>query len=187
MHSKLRAAALAGLVALLVVGLPAAPASANRAHLKDTYSALYHAVAKKHGTRTPGRNIRKYGVRADHRTRIASDAELARSIRTFRRWLAPPIGMASATDSTPFSYTTSQPQNAGGKWAIPSYIVRCESGGNYRARNPSGAGGAYQIMPGTWTAYGGSGSDPASASPAEQDRVAAKIYAAEGASPWVCG
>lgn len=187
MHSKLRAAALAGLVALLMAGVPTAPASANRASLKKTYSGLYHAVAKRHGTRTPGRNIRKWGVRTKHRTRPASDAELARSIRTFRRWLAPPLAVASSTDATPWSYTTSQPQNAGGKWAIPAYIVRCESGGNYRARNPSGAGGAYQIMPGTWVAYGGSGSDPAAAAPAEQDRVAAKIYAAEGASPWVCG
>lgn len=185
MQSRLRAMALAGLIAALMVGIPTAPANANRVHLKVTYSGLYHAVAKKHGKRAPGRNIRKYGIRVDHGTRAATDAELARSIRTFRRWLAPPVAVATATDQTPTAYTSSA-SNTGGKWAIPSYIVRCESGGNYRALNPSGAGGAYQIMPGTWTAYGGTGS-PHTAPPAEQDRIAAKIYAAEGSSPWVCG
>jgi muramidase (phage lysozyme) len=62
----------------------------------------------------------------------------------------------------------------------------CESGGNYRAVNPStGAGGAYQILPSTWAAYGGSGL-PQNAPPAEQDAIAAKIYAAAGPSQWSC-
>jgi hypothetical protein len=162
------------------VGLPITPASANRAHLKDTYSGLYHAVADKYGKRTPGRNIRKWGVRTDHGTRVASDRELARSIRTFRRWLSPPIPAATNTDGS----ATHVAYNAGGKWAIPGYIVRCESGGNYNAVNSSsGARGAYQLMPGTYKAYGGDGSW----SPADQDRVAARLYAAEGTSPWVCG
>ena len=37
---------------------------------------------------------------------------------------------------------------AGGDgWAIPTYIVMCESGGSWTAENPSGAAGPYQIMP----------------------------------------
>ncbi len=84
--------------------------------------------------------------------------------------------------SSPSSDSTS----SSGGYSIPSYIVECESGGDYSARNPSGAGGAYQMMPGTFQAYGGSG-DPASASKAEQDRVASRIYEAEGSSPWTCG
>jgi peptidoglycan hydrolase CwlO-like protein len=75
----------------------------------------------------------------------------------------------------------------GGPYAIPTYIVMCESGGNYAALNPSsGAGGAYQILPSTWEAYGGKGL-PHEASKTEQDRVAALIYADSGTSPWVCG
>jgi soluble lytic murein transglycosylase-like protein len=62
----------------------------------------------------------------------------------------------------------------------------CESGGNYRAVNSSGAGGAYQIMPSTWRAYGGSGL-PQNASKAEQDQIAAKIYQSQGKAPWSCG
>ncbi|MGB0119449.1 MAG: transglycosylase family protein [Solirubrobacterales bacterium] len=78
-------------------------------------------------------------------------------------------------------------EQLGGPYSIPTYIVMCESGGNYAALNPSsGAGGAYQIMPATWEAYGGKGL-PHEASKAEQDRIAALIYADSGTAPWVCG
>lgn len=74
----------------------------------------------------------------------------------------------------------------GGPYAIPTYIVMCESGGNYSAYNPSsGAGGAYQILPSTWRAYGGTGL-PHQASKAEQDRIAAAIWADSGPSAWSC-
>jgi hypothetical protein len=73
-----------------------------------------------------------------------------------------------------------------GDWAIPEAIVMCESGGNYGALNPSsGAGGAYQILPSTWHAYGGKGL-PHQASPAEQDAIAAQIWADSGPGAWVC-
>lgn len=75
----------------------------------------------------------------------------------------------------------------GGPYAIPAYIVMCESGGNYGAVNPSsGAGGAYQILPSTWELYGGEGA-PQNAPKAEQDRIAAEIWADSGSSAWVCG
>ncbi|HKT83028.1 MAG TPA: transglycosylase family protein, partial [Solirubrobacterales bacterium] len=75
----------------------------------------------------------------------------------------------------------------GGPYAIPAYIVMCESGGNYGALNPSsGAGGAYQILPSTWELYGGQG-EPQNAPKAEQDRIAAEIWADSGPSAWVCG
>lgn len=34
-----------------------------------------------------------------------------------------------------------------GEWAIPRYIVMCESGGDWNAINSSGASGPYQLMP----------------------------------------
>jgi len=74
----------------------------------------------------------------------------------------------------------------GGPYSIPTYIVMCESGGNYSALNPSsGAGGAYQILPSTWELYDGKGA-PHEAPKAEQDRIAAEIWADSGASAWVC-
>jgi septal ring factor EnvC (AmiA/AmiB activator) len=75
----------------------------------------------------------------------------------------------------------------GGPYAIPTYIVMCESGGDYSALNPSsGAGGAYQIIPSTWELYGGQG-EPQNASKEEQDRIAGEIWADSGPSAWVCG
>ena len=63
----------------------------------------------------------------------------------------------------------------------------CESGGNYSALNPSsGAGGAYQVLPSTWELYGGQG-EPQNAPKAEQDRIAAEIWADSGSGAWVCG
>jgi hypothetical protein len=87
---------------------------------------------------------------------------------------------ASTTTSSSSTYSSS------GGYSIPSGIVQCESGGNYSAVNPSsGAGGAYQILPSTWAAYGGQGS-PQDAPRAEQDRIAGEIYAHQGPSAWVC-
>jgi peptidoglycan hydrolase CwlO-like protein len=78
------------------------------------------------------------------------------------------------------------PAYLGGPYAIPTYIVMCESGGNYHAYNPSsGAGGAYQILQSTWRAYGGQGA-PQDAPKAEQDRIAAEIWRDSGPSAWSC-
>ena len=78
------------------------------------------------------------------------------------------------------------PAYLGGPYAIPTYIVMCESGGNYGALNPSsGAGGAYQILPSTWRRYGGTGL-PHEASKQEQDRIAAMIWRDSGPGAWAC-
>jgi septal ring factor EnvC (AmiA/AmiB activator) len=78
------------------------------------------------------------------------------------------------------------PAYLGGPYSIPTYIVMCESGGNYHAVNASsGAGGAYQILPSTWAAYGGQGA-PQDAPKAEQDRIAAEIWQDSGPSAWSC-
>jgi peptidoglycan hydrolase-like protein with peptidoglycan-binding domain len=95
------------------------------------------------------------------------------------------IQPAPASTTATTSYATPGTATSSG-YTIPSAIVQCESGGNYSAVNPSsGAGGAYQILPSTWQAYGGQGL-PQDAPPAEQDRIAAEIYAAQGPSAWSC-
>lgn len=64
-----------------------------------------------------------------------------------------------------------------GPYAIPTYIVMCESGGNYRAENAtSSASGAYQIIDGTWANFGGY-SHASYAPPSVQDEKAAQLWA----------
>jgi Transglycosylase-like domain len=67
-------------------------------------------------------------------------------------------------------------------------IAACESGGDPHAIGGGGAfRGKYQFTRETWAAMGGSG-DPAAAPEAQQDRLAAKLYATAGAGQWpVCG
>ncbi|MEE1938479.1 ubiquitin-like domain-containing protein [Streptomyces sp. TRM 70361] len=70
-------------------------------------------------------------------------------------------------------------------WAA---LARCESGGRPDAVDPTGTyGGLYQFDTRTWRRLGGTGR-PQDAPPAEQTRLAKKLYVRQGAAPWpVCG
>jgi len=67
-------------------------------------------------------------------------------------------------------------------------IAQCESGGDPSAVGGGGLyRGKYQFTYETWASVGGSG-DPAAASEREQDKLAARLLAQSGTSPWpVCG
>jgi hypothetical protein len=67
-------------------------------------------------------------------------------------------------------------------------IAACESGGDPTAVSADGRyRGKYQFSRATWRYMGGTG-DPARAAEAEQDRLAAKLLAQAGTSPWPnCG
>jgi len=199
--------------AAAALALPAAATAAVPSKTVHRYKKDYHAVAHKFGKRAPGRNIVKWGLAGGKR---ASAPDVRRSIDVLERMLhpapvlhikytpapaptpapaaiaapAPAAPSTSSTSSTTSSTVSSAPAPArssgSGGYAIPSYIVQCESGGNWRAVNPSsGAGGAYQIMPSTWQAYGGSGL-PQNASPAQQSAIASKIWHSTGPSAWQC-
>lgn len=76
-------------------------------------------------------------------------------------------------------------------WAIPEYIVMCESHGNFKAvnnSNPARPAGAYQIITSTWLAHGGGKFAPTAdaATPRQQHIVAARIWASGGSSQWEC-
>ena len=63
-------------------------------------------------------------------------------------------------------------------------IAACESGGDPTAVSADGQyRGKYQFSMQTWQEMGGTG-DPAQASEAEQDRLAAKLLRQAGTSPW---
>jgi peptidoglycan hydrolase CwlO-like protein len=75
----------------------------------------------------------------------------------------------------------------GGPWAIPWPIVQCESGGQNLPPNGAGASGYYQFLPETWRGLGGSTRHAYQAPKAEQDRLAAALWAGgAGAHNWVC-
>ena len=81
------------------------------------------------------------------------------------------------------------PATASGAAAPPHLeaIAACESGGDYSANTGNGFYGAFQFTQETWASVGGTG-NPAAASPAEQNKRAAMLYAQQGSSPWpVCG
>jgi hypothetical protein len=67
-------------------------------------------------------------------------------------------------------------------------IAQCESGGDPAAISADGTyRGKYQFDRTTWKQMGGDG-DPAEAPEAEQDRIAAKLLAQRGTTPWPnCG
>lgn len=169
-----RAIALAGAVTVM------ATAPAAEAHsLNAKYLSLYHHVRHELGKRAPGRNIVHDGVRTRHGERRARAREVARSIHTLRRMLAPPAAAP---------VTVAAPAIASRPAAGLDAIARCESGGNPRAVDPTGTyRGKYQFDTGTWRSVGGTG-DPAAAPEAEQDRRAAMLMAQRGNAPWpTCG
>ena len=115
------------------------------------------------------------------RARAARAAAL-RSARGSRQRLESVVSRLEAEQQS--STSTFGP---GGPWAIPWAIVQCESGGQNLPPNWAGASGYYQIITGTWQAFGGSGPAAYLAPKSEQDRVAARIWdGGAGASNWDC-
>lgn len=94
---------------------------------------------------------------------------------------------AASPSPSPTAPGTSPSSVPSGGWAIPAPIVMCESGGQNLPPNSAGASGYYQIIPGTWRLYGGSGPAAWLAPKSEQDAVASRIWdGGRGASAWVC-
>jgi muramidase (phage lysozyme) len=85
------------------------------------------------------------------------------------------------------SYSTGSGLGATAGWAIPYKVVLCESGGQNLPPNSAGASGYYQILPSTWSEFGGSGAAAYLAPKSEQDAVASRIWdGGAGASNWSC-
>jgi len=87
-----------------------------------------------------------------------------------------------------YKHRATQPKN---NYAAPGGIAACirkyESGGNYRALNPSsGASGAYQFMDATWHTVTGLSGKAMNYSPAQQDAAFWKLWNnGRGAGNWV--
>jgi hypothetical protein len=131
-------------------------------------------------------------------------ASTARAVRSFQRrndltvdgivgpQTAAALGLPSGTtasvgDDDASAGAASAPSSGDASTAL-ARIAQCESGGDPTAVSADGTyRGKYQFTRSTWAQMGGSG-DPAAAPEAEQDKRAAALYAAQGATPWpVCG
>jgi hypothetical protein len=149
-------------------------------YCEENYLDLYQRVEP------DGPNIVKDGVNGQP----ATDGRVCRKVDVLYRMEQKQIEAAAAAEAAqaaeaapaPAETTTAPTTTSSGGYSIPDYIVQCESGGDYSASNPSGAYGAYQIMPGTASAYGCDLSTPAG-----QDACAAEIYSDVGTSAWACG
>lgn len=182
-----------------VAGAAAVPGVAHAESLTDQANHLRREVVKSFGSRAPGRDIVRRGILERHgKARRPTHGELIRYRDALSRMLAPAPSptrtsySSTSSTSSPSAYTpapqgasASQSSSTGsGAGNLPACTWQPESGGDWNAVNSSsGAGGRYQIMPGTWAAYGGTGS-PQDASPAEQTAVAERIMQSQGPSAW---
>lgn len=119
------------------------------------------------------------------RVRAVRAAALAQTRRN-RRKLERDVRAAEAAIAR--AATAGAPANVPtGGWAIPWEIVMCESGGQNLPPNSAGASGYYQFIPSTWKGLGGKGPHAYLRPKAEQDALAAKLWAGgAGAHNWDC-
>ena len=90
----------------------------------------------------------------------------------------------SSSDPEPEPATGAEAPSDASASATLQRIAQCESGGNPTAVSADGQyRGKYQFDRATWERMGGTG-DPAQASEAQQDRIAAKLLAQSATSPW---
>ncbi len=76
---------------------------------------------------------------------------------------------------------TGGPLTPYGKWAIPGYIVACESGGSWNAYNPSGAVGPYQLL-----GWGAPFPVDSWKEKMAHHRLALYVMRVQGPGAWVC-
>ena len=174
---------LIAVTAVVTAGLLAPNvASADRADcsrgLERSYSKHYRQVAKRHGTRAPGRNIRKWGVLYRKNVFNATCGEIRRSNGQLKRLLtSPPYSHSRAVaPAQPPGGVKSDQTVANGGSSNSMVNPSCESGGNPQVVDPSGTyWGKYQFDHQTWVAHGGSPGGYGNAPEWEQDRIAARV------------
>ncbi|MDO9398874.1 MAG: transglycosylase family protein [Herbiconiux sp.] len=135
---------------------------------RDAVAQRTAALAERRSALAQARAARLSAIKATRKDRARANRTLTRLIAAQKK--------AAVNVSGP-----------GGPWAIPWAIVQCESGGQNLPPNSATASGYYQFIDSTWQGLGGSTPQAYKASKAEQDRLAAKLWAGgSGASNWDC-
>jgi septal ring factor EnvC (AmiA/AmiB activator) len=136
---------------------------------RNALASMRAGLAQRQATFARVRAARAEALAGTRSGRLAAEREL-------NKLIAEREAAARATSAGP-----------GGPWAIPWAIVQCESGGQNLPPNSAGASGYYQMLPSTWRGLGGSTPQAYQAPKAEQDRLAAQLWAGgAGARNWVC-
>ncbi len=122
-----------------------------------------------------GRSTERAVKRFQRRKRIEADGVVGPATR-------------SALHLRPFSRASVHHRRKTKLPRVLRLIAKCESGGDPTAVSADGRyRGKYQFTRSTWKRLGGKG-DPADARESTQDRLALKLYRAEGVEPWgACG
>jgi hypothetical protein len=143
---------------------------------RDALAVMRDGLAQRQATLTQARAARAQALAGTRADRRAAERSLDRLIAERERAAARAAADAARTYHVP-----------SGPWAIPWAIVQCESGGQNLPPNGAGASGYYQFMAETWRGMGGSTRHAYQAPKAEQDRLAAQLWAGgSGAHNWVC-
>ncbi|HKH16587.1 MAG TPA: transglycosylase family protein [Solirubrobacteraceae bacterium] len=139
------------------------------ARRRDALASMRDGLAQRQATIVRARGARAGALAGTRSGRRAAQRSLSRLLAERER-------TAAAASAGP-----------GGPWAIPWPIVQCESGGQNLPPNGAGASGYYQLLGSTWRGLGGSTPHAYQATKAEQDRLAAQLWAGgAGARNWVC-
>ena len=194
MRNRLFLIAVPLCVVLLVAGVAAASPNGGE-HFKDTKLDDPHVVRP---TAASARTGAPYGLDTIY-MEIVNGAQVYHVAQLIPEPPAPepepdPHPQWCARSPAP---ARRRPQASSGSSFLDCVRAR-ESGGDYTVHNygGSGASGAYQFLPSTWNSIARAtgrddlvGVDPAAASPADQDAMAAALYSQQGSSPWggYCG
>lgn len=151
---------------------------------RDAMASMTNGLEQRRASLAEARQARLSALSHARGKRQSAERTLSRlqaaQARAARQFTAPAAAQAGTR-----AVATSG--GGGGSWAIPWAIVQCESGGQNVGPNYMGASGYYQFMPATWKGLGGSTPNAYQASKAEQDRLAAKLWAGgAGARNWDC-
>jgi peptidoglycan hydrolase-like protein with peptidoglycan-binding domain len=124
---------------------------------------------------------RALGIKADG----VLGAQTKRAVRRFQRRHGLKVdGVVGPQTLAALGLRRTATESSTGSAALLAQIAACESGGNPAAVSSGGLyRGKYQFSRATWRALGGKG-DPAEAPEALQDRLAAKLLASAGTTPW---